>query len=215
MSSSAKKAGVTVEYCAEDFRNDGSFISDVAKHLKRAMVGKYSKDLSRKVSAGQCRLIRLGFKQGGSAVHGLQRELLDQNGVSRGLLAPGERKHLQTDRVVLRPGPPAQIRAIRRIFREFVSHNMTEIDIARLLKQDSIAGQSGGLWKRWLIHELLVNESYIGNNVFNHRSFKLGKEVVRNPPSAWVRKENAFPAILKPAIFYRAVKIIEHRRAIF
>src|ERR1700731_378948 len=41
-----KEAGVRVEYCAEDFPNDGSFMSTMAKYLKRAMAGQYSRDLS-------------------------------------------------------------------------------------------------------------------------------------------------------------------------
>ena len=60
-----REAGVGVEYCAEQFRNDGSLMSNIVKNLKRAMAGEYSRELSTKVFAGQCRLIKLGFKHGG------------------------------------------------------------------------------------------------------------------------------------------------------
>jgi len=72
-----KEAGVKVEYCAEDFANDGSLISNVMKNLKRAMAGEYSRELSNKVFAGQCRLVKLGFRQGGSPPYGFRRQLLE------------------------------------------------------------------------------------------------------------------------------------------
>ena len=60
-----KRAGITVQYCAEQFENDGSPVSTIVKGVKRAMAGEYSRELSAKVFAGQCRLIELGFRQGG------------------------------------------------------------------------------------------------------------------------------------------------------
>lgn len=62
-----KSAGIQVLYCAEQFENDGSPVSTIVKGVKRAMAGEYSRELSAKVFAGQCRLIELGFRQGGPA----------------------------------------------------------------------------------------------------------------------------------------------------
>ena len=62
-----KQAGVTVQYCAEQFENDGSISSTIIKTVKRAMAGEYSRELGSKVFTGQCRLINLGFRQGGPA----------------------------------------------------------------------------------------------------------------------------------------------------
>src|SRR5882724_2955899 len=59
-----KRAGISVQYCAEQFENDGSPVSTIVKGVKRAMAGEYSRELSAKVFAGQCRLIQRGFKQG-------------------------------------------------------------------------------------------------------------------------------------------------------
>ena len=67
-----KKNGITVAYVAEQFENDGSPVSTIVKGVKRAMAGEYSRELSAKVFAGQCRLIELGFRQGGSAGYGLR-----------------------------------------------------------------------------------------------------------------------------------------------
>ena len=102
---SCKQAGIKVIYVAEQFENDGSPVSTIVKGVKRAMAGEYSRELSAKVFAGQCRLIELGFRQGGPAGFGLRRVLLDQSGQVKAELKRGEHKSLQTDRVVLRPGP--------------------------------------------------------------------------------------------------------------
>ena len=54
-----RRAGVNVHYCTEQFQNDGSSISTLIKSVKRTMAGEYSRELSVKVFAGQCRLIEL------------------------------------------------------------------------------------------------------------------------------------------------------------
>src|SRR5690348_13415204 len=104
-----KRAGISVQYCAEQFENDGSPVSTIVKGVKRAMAGEYSRELSVRVFTGQCRLIELGYRQGGPPGYGLRRSLIDQSGASKGELARGEHKSIQTDRVVLTPGPPEEV----------------------------------------------------------------------------------------------------------
>ena len=115
-----KRAGITVQYCAEQFENDGSPVSTIVKGVKRAMAGEYSRELSTKVFAGQCRLIELGFRQGGAAGYGLRRCLIDQSSTVKGELARGEHKSIQTDRVILVPGPAEEVETVRWIYRSFV-----------------------------------------------------------------------------------------------
>ena len=86
------RANITVQYCAEHFPTDNAPMSAVMKSLKRAMAGEYSRELSAKVFAGQCRLITLGYRQGGTPGYGLRRQLLDQHGQPKTILARGERK---------------------------------------------------------------------------------------------------------------------------
>ena len=99
------RAGIRVHYCGEQFENDGSIGSNLLKTVKRVMAGEYSRELSVKVFAGQCRLVELGFRQGGAAGYGLRRILIDEHGTPKGELSRGEQKSLQTDRVILLPGP--------------------------------------------------------------------------------------------------------------
>src|ERR1700761_7029062 len=67
------RAGVRVVYCAEPFENDGSPLATIVKGVKRSMAAEYSRELSAKVFEGQCRLVKLGFHQGGSPGYGLRR----------------------------------------------------------------------------------------------------------------------------------------------
>ncbi len=51
-----RRAGIDVQYVAEQFENDGSPVSTIVKGVKRAMAREYSRELSTNVFAGQCRL---------------------------------------------------------------------------------------------------------------------------------------------------------------
>ena len=79
------------------------------------MAGEYSRELSAKVFAGQCRLIELGYRQGGPAGYGLRRVLIDQSGSVKSELTRGEHKSLQTDRVILMPGPDSEVQTVNQL----------------------------------------------------------------------------------------------------
>ena len=206
-----RRAGLAVHYCAEPFDNDGSPISTIVKSVKRAMAGEYSRELSTKVFAGQCRLIELGFRQGGPAGFGLRRVLQDQTGVAKGALTRGEHKSLQTDRVVLAPGPDQEVAVVRDIYRAFVIAEQSERQIASDLNNRGIPTDLGRAWTRATVHQILLNEKYIGNNVWNRTSFKLKKKHVSNDPAMWIRADNSFPAIVDRHLFEAARAIIQAR----
>ncbi|HRH85310.1 MAG TPA: recombinase family protein [Rubrivivax sp.] len=206
-----KRAGIQVVYCAEQFENDGSPVSTIVKGVKRAMAGEYSRELSAKVFAGQCRLIELGFRQGGPAGFGLRRQLVDQTGVPKAQLARGEHKSLQMDRVVLVPGPDDEVRIIRQIYGWFVNEGMSETEIAARLNSSGVRTDLGRDWTRATVHEILINEKYIGGNVYNRVSFKLKKLRVVNPSDMWIRKDDAFASIVAKEEFYTAQGIIRAR----
>ena len=110
------RAGIRVHYCGEQFENDGSIGSNLLKTVKRVMAGEYSRELSVKVFAGQCRLVELGYRQGGAAGYGLRRVLIDEHGNPKGALSRGQQKSFQTDRVVLVPGPEQEQDVVRRMW---------------------------------------------------------------------------------------------------
>jgi DNA invertase Pin-like site-specific DNA recombinase len=207
-----KRAGVSVEYCAEQFENDGSPVSTIIKGVKRAMAGEYSRELSAKVFKGQCKLIQLGYRQGGPAGFGLRRMLIDQDGTPKGLLKRGEMKSIQTDRVILVPGPEEEVQAVRRMYDLFTRDGLKESQIAEWMNVRNIAdAELGRPWTRSMVQQVLTNEKYIGNNVYNRLSFKLKKKRVRNEPDMWVRMDGAFKPIVEPELFYMARGIILER----
>ncbi|HWL56821.1 MAG TPA: recombinase family protein [Paracoccus sp. (in: a-proteobacteria)] len=44
-------------------------------------------------------------------------------------------------------------------------------------------------WTRGTVHQILTNEKYIGNNVYNRTSAKLTAKRRENAPEDWVRAE--------------------------
>jgi DNA invertase Pin-like site-specific DNA recombinase len=210
-----KQAGINVMYCAEQFENDGSPVSTIVKGVKRAMAGEYSRELSAKVFKGQCKLIEMGFRQGGPAGYGLRRMLIDQGGNPKTQLHPGEQKSLQTDRVVLVPGPPEERAVVRRIYRLFLQELKSEREIAEELIRTGLTAEGGRSWTRGIVHEILTNEKYVGHNVYNRVSFKLKKKRVQNPPEMWVRHDGAFEGIVEPGEFATARALILERHRFF
>jgi len=206
-----KRAGIHVRYCAEQFENDGSPVSTIVKGVKRAMAGEYSRELSVKVFAGQRRLIELGYRQGGPAGYGLRRQLIDQTGVPKAQLVRGEHKSIQTDRIILIPGPEQEIETIRFIYDSFVSGHRTETEIASLLNQRGAITDLGRPWTKATVHQILINEKYVGNNVWNRCSCKLKGRRIYNPPEKWVRHNKAFEQIVDHETFQSAQTIIADR----
>ena len=205
------RAGIRVHYCAEQFDNDGSIGSILLKNVKRVMAGEFSRELSVKVFAGQCRHIEDGFRQGGPAGFGLRRLLVDEGRNPKGELRRGDRKSLQTDRVVLTRGPLEEIEHVQRIYSMFVEEGKSERDIALVLNQRGILSDFDRPWTRASIHQILTNEKYIGNNIFNRVSYKLKQRRIVNHPDTWVRADGVFPSIVDRALFERARAIIDQR----
>jgi DNA invertase Pin-like site-specific DNA recombinase len=203
-----RRAGVSVHYCAEQFENDGSPMSTVMKSMKRTMAGEYSRELSSKVFQGACRLIQLGYKQGGTAGFGLRRMLIDQSGARKALLKMGEQKSIQTDRVVLVRGPEEEIKIVRWIFQAFIGEGKSESEIGAILNAQGVVTDFGRAWTRATVHQVLTNEKYIGNNVYHRTSCKLKSKHVINPPEKWIRADGVFDCVVEPELFWRAREII-------
>jgi DNA invertase Pin-like site-specific DNA recombinase len=141
-----KRQGIRVCYVAEQFENDGSPVSTIVKGVKRAMAGEYSRELSAKVFAGQCRLIELGFRQGGFAGYGLRRVLVDQSGQIKTVLKNGEQKSLQTDRVILTPGPPDEVQIVNDMFTWLIRDDLSLRHIAGRLNGMGILTDRESRW---------------------------------------------------------------------
>lgn len=196
-----RRAGIKVVYCAESFANDGSPMSHIMKAIRRTMAAEYSRELSEKVSRGKRRLASMGFAQA-QAVYGLRRMLVDEHGKPRGVLEAGERKAVQSDRVVFVPGPAAEVAVVRRIFRLFAHLGLGYADIARFLNDRHIPGPRGGQWKGNTVSLMLTNEIYIGTLTYGRSACKLQK-VRRTQPEEWIRLEGAIQSIVSRKDFQR------------
>jgi len=201
--------GVRVEYCAEQFTNDGSPISSIIKSIKRMMAGEYSRELSVKVFKGQSKLVELGFRVSGTAGYGLRRQLIDIRGIPKAILEAGEHKSIQTDRVVLVPGPESEQRVVRAIYTHLVCDHLSPLEISKKLNASQ---DTGRIWNTTRVLAVLTNEKYIGNNVWNHKSYKLKSPGKDNPQELWVRANRAFLPIVDQKTFDAAQVILNREK---
>lgn len=202
-----RRAGIQVVYCAETFGDAEGPMADLIKAIKRAMAGEFSRELSKKVFAGQCRLVERGYRQGGVPGYALRRLLVDERGQQKGLLSAGERKCLQSDRVILVPGPPEEVAIVQRIYQRYVDEGVSERAIVSELNTEGLLTERGKPWCRASVRQVLTNAKYAGANVFNRESFKLRASRVQNPEELWVRNPTAYEAIVPLERFHEALAV--------
>ena len=207
-----KSAGVPICYCAELFANDGSMSSLILKGLKRAMAAEFSRELGEKVMRGQVNLARLGYKMGGSASYGLRRMLTGADGTHKQLLEKGDRKSLDSDRVVYIPGPAHEVETVRLIFRLALERGYRTKRITRYLNDLGIRFAGGKPWICATVNNLLRNPKYVGCSVWGRSSSRLHTRVRRTPKSEWVVKENVFAPIIDGTTFEKVQILISKRR---
>ena len=135
-------------------------------------------------------------------------ECYSTSGAKKGELKLGEQKSIQTDRVVLVPGPEEEVATVRWIYQAFVNEGKLESEIASVLNSKGIKTDFGRAWNRGTVHEILTNEKYIGNNIYHRTSFKLKRKHVVNPPDQWIRAEGVFERIVETEIYLRAREMI-------
>lgn len=202
-----KSSGVPIHYCAEMFTNDNSVAGLILKALKRTMAGEYSRELSVKVRAGLERLAKLGYKLGGSAPYGLQRQLLDKEGKPKQVLEFGERKSLANEHVTFIPGPSYEVAIVERIFREFADEHRSTNKIAARLNSEGIPYLRGSTWKGNTLRILLQDPHYIGTQVWGRTTAYLSNPVQRLPFQRWAICMDAFEPIISRELYVRAQQV--------
>jgi hypothetical protein len=126
-------------------------------------------------------------------------------------LAPGERKSIATDRVILVPGPTHEVKIVWEIFRMLVSEKRTVYAIARELNHRNIEYTDASKWDYQAVYNILTHPKYAGCHVFGRTSSKLYTPTVRLPKSEWILKPGAFEPIIDAVTFAEAQKILEER----
>jgi DNA invertase Pin-like site-specific DNA recombinase len=199
-----RKHGVQVVYCAEGFDNDKSAYSAVVKSLKRIMAAEFSRELSNKVYLSQRQWASRGFFVGGQPGYGRRRLLIDEHGVVKGPMGPGDRKGFRTDRTIIVPGPPEEVAVVREIFRLFLDEDLSYDAIAERLNKAGNVRTDGRRWRAPNVFKILSSDTYAGANVYARRSNKLHGPSRKNPRNVWVHVPGAFPPIVDPDLVARA-----------
>jgi hypothetical protein len=100
---------------------------------------------------------------------------------------------------------------VAKIFREYVVHRRSQASIARLLNTEQVPNHRGTPWSEAMIRNILGNEAYIGNSVYNRKSFRLKQVMKKNPPELWVRATGLFDPIVDKSIFLRAQELLKEQ----
>ena len=122
----------------------------------------------------------------------------------------GQRKSLLTERVILMPGPEQECRTVLWIYDQFIAGS-NETQIAALLNAQGVKNYFGRPWSRGTVCEVLTNEKYSGNNVYNRTSGKMKSRAKPNPESEWVRKDHAFEPVVDIERFHAVQGIYRER----
>jgi len=198
-----RQAGLRVVYCAEPFGDDVAPITTIVKHLKRVMAGEYSRELSEKLIRAHRQQAALGFRQGARLIYGFRRLLVDATGKPKQVMANGERKALDNDKVIVIPGPPHELAVIRRIFRLYVRNELSAVDIAVRLSKDGVKGHDDLPLGVNTIRTILSNELCIGQMTYNRTTKRLQAPSMKMPESSWTRFR-AFDPVIPISQFRKA-----------
>ncbi len=198
-----KRAGIAVRYCAEQFENDNSPTSNLLKALKRTMASEYSRELSVKVSTGQRRLASMGWWQVGVAPFGYRRLLVNQDRKPKHLLKFREWKSIDSDRIVLTPGPKHAVDTIRLAFDLYTKKRLKRKVIAEVLNRREIfIGKRP--WNDVMVRELLTRHIYKGAYAY----CKHDHAYITLPRDKWLIREHAFEGIVSDKQWARANELV-------
>jgi DNA invertase Pin-like site-specific DNA recombinase len=203
-----RRAGIPVHYCAEPFSNKGTPLDSIVKAMKRMMAAEFSRELGVKVVAGKQNLVRRGFRTGALPGFGLRRMLVSPDGVPRQILAQGERKAIQWDRVILVPGPDEEVAWVREIFRLFIAEKYNYRQIAELLNEKGVARSTGNPWDHFAVRYILTNTKYNGVITYGKWTRRLHTKTQRVPESEWVKAPHPSAKLIDDTTFLAAQKRI-------
>ena len=130
-----KRAGISVRYCAEQFENDGSPVSTIVRGLNApwpASIVASCQSKSLPDNATDRTRLSSGWSRGVWAAAAVDRS---EQALPKSELVRGEHKSIQTDRIVLIPGPSEELETIRFIYNAFVEAERTELEIADVLNR--------------------------------------------------------------------------------
>ncbi len=207
-----KSAGIRVLYCTEPYLNDLSVSGGILKALKRGMAGEYSRHLAVVVSQGKRRLVQLGYWVGGQPGFGLRRMLVSRNGARKRELESREQKTLHSDRIILVPGPQAEVECVRNIFC-MADKGQSPAQIARFLNERGMKYRTGAPWTPGVVLSMLKHSKYAGCSVWGRTTQKMGSAARRTPRHQWIIQPHSFESIIDQGTFDRVQNFLRDRTA--
>jgi DNA invertase Pin-like site-specific DNA recombinase len=200
-----KDGGLKVVYVKDGFRNDDSLGDGLARYVKHSEAHQYSVTLSQSTLRGSKSHAQLGHSAGGRAPYGYDRLLIDANRNPVGVLAKGHHKADKLQRVVWTPSKE-RAPVIREIFARADQGEGLHA-IVSWLNGQKLASPAGKYWTKSQVHYLLRNRAYIGERLYNRRSYKSYRRGERsrmqNTPDQWIVTPGAHEAIVDKQVFDR------------
>jgi hypothetical protein len=110
------------------------------------------------------------------------------------MLVRGERKSLQSDHVILVPGPDNEVNCVCDIFRMFTHEHKWPAAIAAELRRQGVAyhGTKRTAWYAEAVNRVLKNPKYCGCSVFGRSTFRLHTRRTFNPRGLWTVTKGAW-----------------------
>jgi len=200
-----KQGGIQIVYAKDDFKNDGSTLDTLSKVLKHGEAHQFSMKLSELTLRGAKSHAALGHSTGGNAPFGYDRLLVDQDGKPVKVLRRGEWKADKRQRIVWIPSPTEKP-IVQKVFDTY-DKGMGLYMISQDLNDQGIRAPRGRFWSKVQIHYMLKNRVYLGERIYNQRSYKGyrrgDKGSLFNSKDQWVIKTDAHEAIIDRELFDR------------
>jgi DNA invertase Pin-like site-specific DNA recombinase len=205
-----KHGGIQIVYVHGDFKNDGSLGDTLLKVVKHAEAHEYSMKLSEVTLRGAKSHSLLGHSAGGAAPFGYDRLEIDAAGQPvRVMNQTNDWKSSKMHRVIWTPSP-LKAPIVRWIFEIYDQGTGLNLISQKLNAQKTPAPRSQ-YWSKSMVHYLLRNRAYLGERIYNRRSFKAyrrgEKASFSNPKDSWIVKENAHEPIVDRELFERVQAI--------
>jgi len=184
-------------YVSDPTANLEGIGGDITRTVKHHQASEYIKHLRETTMRGEIYLAKQGFHMG-SAPYGYDRALINETGRQVDVMKRGQLKSIKNYHVKLVPGDRDRVKTIKEIFNLRAYANMSVREIADHLNKKGIPSLTGKKWRYSVIGELLRNETYVGNSVFNkraHRS-KIHKSTFYKPKNEWIRVENTHEPLI-------------------
>ena len=201
-----KHGGIQIVYIHGDFKNDGSLGDTLLKVVKHAEAHEYSMKLSEVTLRGSKSHAALGHSAGGAAPFGYDRLEIDPAGNPiRVMNRSSDWKSNKMHRVIWTPSA-TKAPVVRWIFETYEKGTGLNLIVQQLNEQKTPAPR-GRYWSKTMVHYLLRNRAYIGERIYNRRSYKAyrrgEKASLANSKEAWVVKEGAHEPIIERDLFER------------